>query len=253
MARRGRNKTKPKVKIIKVKSTDGKTRSLAKNAVEEINLNGHKENWFTRARKKVAKHIQEHYQAYRWGSISVSILGLLLIIYPFIPEIINRIAPPDATESPYRVENPEEVGIEEVVSDTIPEDNRVVIPKIGVDAKILEGDSLAVLSREEGVWRDPDTKTPENGGNMVISGHRFQYTPPNMVTLYNLDKVEVDDTMIVYWDGKEYDFKVTEIKVVEPTAIEIKDNTPGKTVLTIYTCTPLWSNTHRLVVIGELI
>jgi len=252
MAHRKR-KAKLNVKVIKVKAVEGKTRAVVEKKAAENNRKSEKNNWFTKTREKVANHIRDHYQAYRWGSIGVSILGLLLIVYPFIPEIANRLFPPDATQSPYHVENPDAVGIDEIVSDTIPEDNRVVIPKIGVDAKILEGEDLSVLTKEEGVWRDPDTKTPVDGGNMVLSGHRFQYTPPNMVTLYNLDKVGVDDTMIVYWEGVEYDFKVTETKVVEPTAVEIKNDTPGKTVLTIYTCTPLWSNTHRLVVIGELL
>lgn len=239
-------KTKLKVKIVKVKAIDSITRNAAKKTDKE------KSNWFTEAREKVGNHLKKHYQAYRWGSIGVSILGVILIVYPFVPEAWNRLFPPDASQSPYHVEDPEELGIDEILTDTIPEENRVVIPKIGVDAKILEGNTISVLSREEGVWHDPTTKTPVDGGNMVLSGHRFQYVPPNMVTLYNLNKVKEGDTIIVYWEGVEYDYKVTKIKVVEPTAIEIKNSIPGKTTVTIYTCTPLWSNTHRLVVIGEL-
>jgi LPXTG-site transpeptidase (sortase) family protein len=209
--------------------------------------------FFLQIKRKVVEHIKKHYQAYRWGSIGVSILGLALIIYPFVPEIINRLFPPDATESPYRIEDPDLVGIDNVKEDRIPEENRVVIPKIGVDSEIIEGWDISILNQHEGVWRDPGTKTPPDGGNMVLSGHRFQYLPPNLVTLYNLDKVDVDDSIIVYWEGKEYDYKVTETMVVEPTDVWIRNDTPGETRLTIYTCTPLWSNSHRLVVIADLI
>lgn len=249
-----RKSSKPKVTVTKVKAVEGRTRAIARVKIskepgKKINMPPFAHNAYA----KMKAHIAKNYKAYRWGSIAVSILGLLLIVYPFVPAIVNFLFPPDATESPYRVENPDELGIEDVLSDTIPEENRVVIPKIGVNAEILKGSSIAVLSQHEGVWHDPSTKTPDEGGNMVLSGHRFQYLPPNLVTLYNLDKVEVGDSMIVYWEGKEYDYKVTETKVVEPTDVWIKDSHEGKTELTIYTCTPLWSNSHRLVVVGELL
>lgn len=203
--------------------------------------------------ERVKKHVAKNYQAYRWGSIAVSVLGVLLILYPFVPELIHRLFPPDATESPYRIENPDSLGIDMIIEDRVPEENRLVIPKIGVNAEILEGKGISVLSRKEGVWRDPSTKKPTEEGNMVLSGHRFQYLPPNLVTLYNLNKIEKGDIAIVYWEGQEYDYKVTKTFSVEPADVWIKNSIPGKTQLTIYTCTPLWSNTHRLVVVAELL
>jgi len=68
-------------------------------------------------------------------------------------------------------------------------ENRLVIPKIGVDSEILEGSSLDVLLTKEGVWREPYDSTPDQDGNVMIAGHRFQYLPPNTHTFYNLEEV----------------------------------------------------------------
>ena len=53
------------------------------------------------------------------------------------------------------------------------------------------------------------------------------------------------------WEDKEYDYKVTSIREVPPTAIEIEAPTDAN-IVTLYTCTPLWSAKNRLVVVAEL-
>ena len=129
----------------------------------------------------------------------------------------------------------------------IPLDNRVVIPKIALDQHINQGSSLKLLNK--GVWARPSTSTPPEGSNTVLTGHRFTYDGP--ATFYSLDKVTKGDKIVLYWEGKEYDYTVTETKVVPPVAIEIEKATKDKQ-LTVYTCTPLWSAKNRLVVIAKL-
>lgn len=128
----------------------------------------------------------------------------------------------------------------------IPQDNRMIIPKIALDQHIFEGKSPKTVNK--GIWAKPNGSTPPKGGNTILVGHRFTYDGP--ASFYSLDKVAVGDAIVVYWQGKEYDYKVTTTKVVPPSAIEIEN--PTKTnQLTIYTCTPLWSAKNRLVVIAE--
>jgi len=129
----------------------------------------------------------------------------------------------------------------------VPEDNRVVIPKIALDEHIRQGSSPKLLNK--GVWARPSTSTPPEGSNTVLTGHRFTYDGP--ATFYSLDKVVKGDKIVLYWQGKEYDYTVTETKVVPPEAIEIEKATKDKQ-LTVYTCTPLWSAKNRLVVIAKL-
>jgi LPXTG-site transpeptidase (sortase) family protein len=129
----------------------------------------------------------------------------------------------------------------------IPKDNRIVIPKIALDEAIFQGTSPYLVNK--GVWARPATSTPPKGGNTVLVGHRFTYSGP--ATFYSLDKVAVGDTIVMYWQSKEYDYVVSQTKVVQATAVEIEDPTTDAQ-LTIYTCTPLWSAKDRLVVIAKL-
>ncbi len=129
-------------------------------------------------------------------------------------------------------------------------ENRLVISDINVDINIVEGYSDEVLSL--GAWRRPNGGTPDKGGNTVITAHRFQYLPPNNRTFYNLDKVEEGDRLIVFWEGVRYVYKVTEVFVVEPDDVEIEAGLDGN-FLTLYTCTPIWTASKRLVVRGELV
>ena len=138
-----------------------------------------------------------------------------------------------------------------VVNRVRPPDNRLVIPKIGVNLPIVEGqESEAALWK--GAWRIADSSTPKIGGNTVLSAHRFRYRPPSNLTLYLLDKLQPGDIMIIYWQGKEYDYRVTERKIVPRDNTDIAEPTLTDQ-LTVFTCHPLFSTKERLVVIGVLL
>lgn len=131
--------------------------------------------------------------------------------------------------------------------DKPPNDNTLVIPRILLQEKINEGKTIAAL--RNGVWHRPNTSTPPKNSNTVIAGHRFTYQ--GQAVFYNLDKVKVDDQIVVYWDHQKYVYQVDRIKEVPPTALEVESSTP-EARLTLYTCTPLWSAKNRLVVQAKL-
>lgn len=124
-----------------------------------------------------------------------------------------------------------------------PQENMLVIPAIKLQEKIY--DSLDPLTLNQGIWHPRQSSTPNYGSNTVLTGHRFTYNGP--AVLYNLDKVNVGDQIIVYWDHKKYDYKVHTIKTVLPSDSEVLDQT-DEAILTIYTCTPLVTATHRLII-----
>lgn len=130
-----------------------------------------------------------------------------------------------------------------------PAENTLVIPSIAIDETVIEGDSLAVIGGG-GVWRRPQTSTPDKGGNTVIIGHRFSYSDPS--TFYHLDKIDEGERLSVWWNSQEYVYEVFESVVVPATAIEIEDNTE-EPILTLYTCTPIWTAQDRLVVRARLV
>lgn len=129
----------------------------------------------------------------------------------------------------------------------------VYIPKIGVNIPYGSGD-VSVL--EHGAWwRSPASGNPQDGGNFVLAAHRFEmgWTPMQTARkspLYHIEKLAVNDEIIVDYQQKRYTYKVVEIYRVAPTATDIEAPTEGKR-LTLYTCTLGGASDGREVIIAE--
>lgn len=114
---------------------------------------------------------------------------------------------------------------------------------------IVEGKDESSLFR--GSWRIPSTSTPDQGGNTVLTVHRFQYlVGPNTLAL--ADQLTTGDTIIVYWKQSsdkivEYDYKIERTFLVTPDRVDILDNSPDP-MLTLFTCAPMFSTKNRLVI-----
>ncbi len=129
--------------------------------------------------------------------------------------------------------------------------NRVIIPKIGVNAPIVDS-SNGDYALSQGAWRIPEGSTPDKGSNTIITGHRFKYLPPSNLTFYLFHKLAVGDIVSIIWQENNYYYKIKEIKIIEPTDFSILQPTE-KSVLTLFTCDPIYSQKNRLVIISELI
>ena len=121
------------------------------------------------------------------------------------------------------------------------------IPKIDSREPVVEGTDKQSLSVALG--HEPDTALPGECGNCVIAGHR-NYTFGKYFN--RLGEVEVGDMIYIDTPVETYSYQVSEIKIVKPEDIEILENT-DKEILTLYTCTPIYIATHRLVVVAERI
>lgn len=177
-------------------------------------------------------------------TIIVISVGMYLIIMPFLPQIsfwFKQKTGKINNDIVYSEDN-------KPGSKPIPQDNRLVIPQMGLDATVNEGKYASTL--KAGLWRRPHTSTPDKGGNTVIVGHRFTYKDPAI--FYHLDKLKEGDEFALFWQGKEYKYKVSSIKTVEPTQTEIEDNSI-EPILTLYTCTPMWTSKYRLIITSNLI
>ena len=135
-------------------------------------------------------------------------------------------------------------------AEAIPAVNTLVVPQMGVRGKIYEGQTEKSLLK--GLWRMPMTSDDPASGNMVVTAHRYLRRPPDPNTFYLLDKLKVGDEFYMYWEGKRYDYKVREIKIVDPDQIDILYNTPNPQI-TLFSCTPLFTSAQRLVVIADLV
>lgn len=119
------------------------------------------------------------------------------------------------------------------------------IPDIDSEEPVKDGSSRGVLAAALGHMEG--TAYPGEIGNCVIAGHRNY----SFGKFFNrLDEVAVGDLIYIDTLDATYTYQVREIKVVEPDALEILDETENEQ-LTLFTCTPIYIATHRLVVIAD--
>ena len=91
------------------------------------------------------------------------------------------------------------------------------------------------------------TSLPGSGGNFAIAGHRTTYGAP----FGNLDKTEVGDSILFQTNTNQYEYVITEVKIVSPEDTYVLGNF-GDDRITLSTCHPKFSARQRLVVVGEL-
>lgn len=127
----------------------------------------------------------------------------------------------------------------------------LVIPKIGLDAYVVQGTADSDLRKGPGHY--PATPLPGQLGNSGIAGHRTTYGAP----FGELDSLEAGDVMQVTTLQGNFEYRVYEKIVVSPSASEVLDapaaDDPRQAVLTLTTCHPQYSAAERLIVKGELV
>lgn len=183
-------------------------------------------------------------------SVTSIVIGIVILAVPFSPWILyHTFKPSPVYPYPTKLSGTSYLPTipDREQQTELPKENRLVIPKIGVDVEIVEGKDERALYR--GIWHYPSSSAPDKGGNTVLTGHRFQYLAGPR-TLYLLDQMRAGDVIIVYWKGIEYDYAVRERKIVNPSAVEVLDNT-ATPQLTVFTCTPLFTTKQRLVLIAD--
>jgi sortase A len=185
-------------------------------------------------------------------TVVVLCLSVYIIVTPFLPHASLWWTEFNDTNNGVRYQGElsrEQGNTNEAELAPIPEVNTLVVPDIQVDTPIIEGQDISALS-VDGVWRRPHTSTPDRGSNTVIVAHRFSYSDP--ATFYHLDKVEQGHKFALYWNQQEYVYEVFDISVVNPDQIEIEAPT-DEPIVTLYTCTPVWTAAQRLVVKARLV
>lgn len=123
---------------------------------------------------------------------------------------------------------------------------RVVIPKINLDAIVVEGASRKKLS--EGPGHVKDTATPGEQGNAVITAHRDTF----FRHIYELNK---GDDILIRRNGQVFKYEVTGKKIVMPEDVGVLKQTPDPQ-LTLITCYPTYyigPAPKRLVVFSKLV
>lgn len=123
---------------------------------------------------------------------------------------------------------------------------RIVIPSIGVDSVVVEGDTWEDLKK--GVGHHIGTAHPGERGNAVYSGHNDVFGE----VFRRLEELKPGDLITMYAGANLYRYEVKRIRIVGPKEISIMAPTPDAT-LTLITCYPYRVDTHRLVVVAKLV
>jgi sortase A len=122
---------------------------------------------------------------------------------------------------------------------------RIIIPRIKVDAPIIQGVGWEDLKK--GVGHLPGSANPGERGNLYLAAHNDIY---GEIFRY-LEELEVGDEYFIYSGEAKFRYVVKEKRVIQPTEIGVMLPTT-EPVATLQTCYPYLVDTHRLVVIGEL-
>ncbi len=127
---------------------------------------------------------------------------------------------------------------------------RLRIPTLGVDVVVVEGISADALKAGAGHY--PGYPLPCDVGNVAIAGHRTTYGKP----LANVDQLNVGDQIILDTPVGSCTYQVdTKPFVVLPNDVGVIKTPPTPAapkgadhLLTLTTCTPKGSASHRLIV-----
>lgn len=121
----------------------------------------------------------------------------------------------------------------------------IEIPSINLSQGLVEGITDDILQYYLGHFET--SVKPGEKGNFAVAGHRVSDYSEAFVNLY---KVEAEDEVIVKANKKEYIYKVTENFIVDPSRVDVLDNTDDATI-TLITCTV--GAKERVVVKGKLV
>lgn len=122
---------------------------------------------------------------------------------------------------------------------------RIVIPAIGVDHPVVEGDDWEALKR--GVGHTPWSANPGQAGNCVLSAHNDIFGE----IFRRLPDMELGDDIFVHTSTQVYHYVVKATRIIEPDQVEVMYPT-NHPVLTLISCYPYLVDNKRVVVIAEL-
>lgn len=124
----------------------------------------------------------------------------------------------------------------------------LTIPRVGLRRFVPEGATPEHL-RRFGVGRITWTSLPPAEGMIGIAGHRTTYGAP----FFRLDSLRIGDLVLVDYGGRRYHYTVRRLEVVRPDRVDVLRGEPGRRGIALITCTPIYSASFRLVVLGNLL
>jgi sortase A len=118
---------------------------------------------------------------------------------------------------------------------------------------IVQGTGLPQLALGPG--HVPGTALPGQVGNFAVAAHRVTAGNP----FYHLNQLRPGDNVMIITATATYTYQVTRTELVLPGNTAVLDPVPGQprqrphqAMITLITCDPPWTGTHRIIVFGSL-
>lgn len=152
-------------------------------------------------------------------------------------------------ESQFKVDDEEKIWIDSLLN---PEGSEMLgsieIPKININIPIYRGTDEKQLQSGAGWWYGTSLPTGSPGTHAVITAHSG-LVKTKLFT--ELDRLQPGDKFTVKILDKEFEYTVASVKVTLPEENSDLFVIDDKDYITLYTCTPIGVNDHRLLVRGE--
>jgi sortase A len=132
----------------------------------------------------------------------------------------------------------------------------ITIPAFGKNWRftVIQGTALAQLNVSPG--HVPGTQWPGQVGNFAVAGHRVTSGNP----FWSLPSLQDGDLVDIATQLNDYTYRVTGKQLVSPADTTVLDPVPGQPdqqpsqrLITLITCDPAWTGTHRVIVTGVLV
>ena len=123
---------------------------------------------------------------------------------------------------------------------------RLALPRIGLEAVVVEGTDGASLRNGPGHY--PDTPLPGVRGTVGIAGHRTTYGAP----FRDIADLRPGDPVHVRMPYATFTYEVERTRIVAPTAVEVVRRVSYDR-LVLSACHPLYSAAQRIVVFARLV
>jgi sortase A len=101
----------------------------------------------------------------------------------------------------------------------------------------------------------PGTALPGQVGNFAVAAHRVTAGNPFL----HLNELRPGDKVMIITAATRYTYLVTHTELVLPGDTAVLDPVPGRphqspleAMITLITCDPPWTGTHRIIVSGSL-
>lgn len=183
----------------------------------------------------------------KWIGVVFIIIGCVLLLLPVVEREQQERKIEVIQDAMAKIENGNEKDVPPEIKKEMNHALMLTIPAIDLKQVVLETTTKENLDKAL-------TQIKENQrlgeGNFAIAGHRSRVHGRHF---NRLDELKSEDEIILEDKDYRYTYNVVNKVTVLPSQVEVLDDKPGESLVSLVTCTPINTATHRLIVTGKLI